>query len=327
MSSGVLDPFVQDTGSGVFVPRAVINPIPYTDLNATDPPVARPQISPDLLSALAILVAQSPQGPKLLRSATDGRLRTLARLNTSTFLTDVVTAGATTLNVDDTTEMEVGDQLTLVSKANPAQTCPQCTVLTIPDIHTVTIVNTCATFSWVPGDRVIVEQVVDIRAIIDTVKLEVAHWNNAFGSSGTSKGALWGVLDNRGFTSLMVRDQGMPALASTAVKFGATTVPSIGFGASTGIALSVRSWAASIANFTPAGNPFSVDVVIASTGGTPATLWGEALAISAAVGGWARVGSDSPNLTTNPGQGITLSIPQTVPANAYAWLALAIDFC
>ena len=97
-----LDNFVQDQASGLHVPivsrRQVL---PYDDVDALGWDSTPAQISPDLLSAFAVLVGQSgPQG-KLINATSYGHLLTASQINYTSRAADSAIVGATTIRVTD----------------------------------------------------------------------------------------------------------------------------------------------------------------------------------------------------------------------------------
>lgn len=101
MLSG-LDNFARDPQSGLLLPiisrRQVL---PYDDVDALGWGSTPAQISPDLLSAFAVLVGQSGQQGKLIHSTKYGFLETASQVNYSARAAGSAIIGATVVRVDD----------------------------------------------------------------------------------------------------------------------------------------------------------------------------------------------------------------------------------
>lgn len=97
-----LSEFAQDHASGLFVPiisrRQVL---PYDDVNALGWDSTPAQISPDLLSAFAVLVGQSGQQGKLIHATKYGYLLDAAQVNFTARVARDEVINATTIMLDD----------------------------------------------------------------------------------------------------------------------------------------------------------------------------------------------------------------------------------
>src|SRR5690348_5905343 len=97
-----LDKLVQDPITGLHVPiisrRQVL---PYDDVDALGWGSTPAQISPDLLSAFAVLVGQSGQQGKLINATKYGFLETAAQVNYTAKAAADTNAGGTTIRIDD----------------------------------------------------------------------------------------------------------------------------------------------------------------------------------------------------------------------------------
>lgn len=151
-----LDSMVQDAASGLFVPaQARRSVIPYADLQALNPPVTNPQISPDLLSALAILVAQGPNTPLLLTTDANGRLQVAGTAASITTFTQGFTGGTTVAHVRDTSSFFPGQFVTLVGTVSGTGDCTAVGITKIPDSQTLVFNSTCGGFNYVVGDFIV----------------------------------------------------------------------------------------------------------------------------------------------------------------------------
>lgn len=147
---------VQDAVSGLFVPaQARRSVVPYSDLQALNPPTTNPQISPDLLSALAILVAQGPNSPLLLTTDANGRLQVAGTSASSTTFTQAFTGGGTTAHVRDTSSFYPGQFVTLIGAVSGTGACTAVIVNKIPDSQTLVFNSTCNGFNYTVGDFVV----------------------------------------------------------------------------------------------------------------------------------------------------------------------------
>lgn len=101
MLSG-LDSFAQDPKTGLYSPiisrRQVL---PYDDVDALGWGSTPAQISPDLLSAFAVLVGQSGQQGKLIHATQYGFLETAAQVNYSAKAGAAAAPGALSIRIDD----------------------------------------------------------------------------------------------------------------------------------------------------------------------------------------------------------------------------------
>lgn len=166
--------FVQDEASGLFVPsvpQARRSVIPWADLNAADPPYRWSQISPDLLSTLAVLSAQGVDRPRLLSVDDAGALKVGSRINAITTLGAPLAALATVATVKDTSQFFPGDHVSLVKNGAPASICTDVIVKSIDSPTQMTFNATCAGLSFAVGDFVIGEQTVQVRNIFNPVHL------------------------------------------------------------------------------------------------------------------------------------------------------------
>lgn len=151
-----LDDMVRDAASGLFVPaQARRQVIPYDDLQALNPPLTNPQISADLISTLAVLVAQGANGPRLLSADINGRLQTVAPAAAITKLTDSLIAPAATAHVADSSPFYPGQSVSLVGTVSGEATCTAVLIKSIPDVHTIVFNGICTGFSYQPGDEVV----------------------------------------------------------------------------------------------------------------------------------------------------------------------------
>jgi len=178
--------FQEDAASGILLPartRRVVTP--WADLNATDIPSDYPQVSPDLLQALAVLVAQGFEGAELLKTNAIGDLRVGARINAVTKLTAPLPALATAAMVQDTSGFITGDHVVLVSATTPSALCTDVVIKQVIDDRNMEFAATCGAFGFQPGDYVIGEQTVNIRQIYEGVQLKGLHVNVAISPSGT----------------------------------------------------------------------------------------------------------------------------------------------
>lgn len=125
-----------ESDTGLLVPRSLAKRrvIPYDDLSADGIPTQRAAITPDLLSTLAILVAQGPTVPRMIRGDDAGRLRVDADLNTTALIARPQIVNDTQILLSDFTFLGAGDAFMVIPlaaipihgpyqarKANPAQ--------------------------------------------------------------------------------------------------------------------------------------------------------------------------------------------------------------
>lgn len=115
--------FVQDQTTGLFIPtRAQTVVHPWQDLNALNPSDQWPSINPDIQTSLAVLSAQGPDVPKLLRTNFRRELRSAATINPSAQVTKAVASGNTVINVDDASLFNTGQAIAISNgPTNPVQ--------------------------------------------------------------------------------------------------------------------------------------------------------------------------------------------------------------
>lgn len=170
--------FVLDDASGLFVPsapKARKDVVPWDDLNALNVPFEYSAISHDLLTSLAVLVAQGINRPRLLTVDASGALKVGARINAVTRLTAPLAAAATQAMVEDTSSFFPGDHVSIVANGAPNSVCTDVVVKSIDDATNMQFVATCSALSFSVGDYVIGEQVANIRRIYESVALQTVR--------------------------------------------------------------------------------------------------------------------------------------------------------
>lgn len=110
------------TDSGILVPTRLRGQvIPWQALNALNPPVNQPQVSTDLISTFAVLVAQGPRAPALIGTDEHSALLVNAEINQHTTVGRTQISGDQVLMVTDPTFGGAGDVF-LVIPASGAST-------------------------------------------------------------------------------------------------------------------------------------------------------------------------------------------------------------
>lgn len=145
--------------------------LPWADLNALDPPLRWSQIAPDLLSALAVMVAQGVDRPRLLGVDATGALKVGSRINAVTTLGASLPANATVATVLDTSQFFPGDHVSLVKNGAPQSVCVDVIVKSVDSPTQMTFVATCSSLSFGVGDFVIGEQTVQVRNVFNPVPI------------------------------------------------------------------------------------------------------------------------------------------------------------
>ena len=110
------------TDSGILVPTQLrTQVIPWEALGALSPPANRPQVSTDLLSAFAVLVAQGPRAPALLGTDEHSSLLVNAEINQHTTVGRPQSIGDHVVMVSDPTFGGAGDVfLVIPASGSPA---------------------------------------------------------------------------------------------------------------------------------------------------------------------------------------------------------------
>lgn len=179
--------FLRDEASGLLVPavpQARRSVLPWGDLNVVDPPYAWSQISPDLLSTLAVLVAQGIDRPRLLTVDASGALKTSSRVNAVTRLGASLPALATVATVLDTSQFFPGDHVAILANGAPANVCVDVIVKSIDSPTQMTFAATCGSVGFAVGDFVVGEQTINIRQIFEAIQLQWQLVQTAVGSPG-----------------------------------------------------------------------------------------------------------------------------------------------
>lgn len=117
-----LSSFVQDSASGLFIPpQARRNVIPWDDLQTLATPQRLSQLSPDIITALSVLVAQGPKVPFLLTADEHSALRVVAEINNSSTVARPQVIGDHQLMVTDPSFVTAGDVFLVIPQSgNPA---------------------------------------------------------------------------------------------------------------------------------------------------------------------------------------------------------------
>lgn len=115
--------FVQDQATGLYLPTEAQTIVhPWDDLNILNPYLQRPKIQPDLQSTLAVLSAQGPDVPKLLRTNFRRELRSAATINPSAGVVSSSGSGGTVIQVDDASLFNTGQAVAISNgPSNPVQ--------------------------------------------------------------------------------------------------------------------------------------------------------------------------------------------------------------
>ena len=340
-----------NSGGASHTPLARAQPIPYADLNALNQPGDLPQISPALLSTLAILVAQGNLSPKLLKVDDAGSLRVASRLNTITRLTAPLPALATVAQVLDTSGLFPGDHVALITDGNPNVDCVDVVVKKIDSPTQVEFVATCNAVGFQPGDWLIGEQVVNIRQIFEAVdisdraarllgqtdvtdraarqlgfvtaglKADTGFQMN--GATGSVSGDFFSYIDNNGDRAQSVRMRRIPSNLWQSFSFGAGQTPLVTFTANPGFAIVIDDWEATLNNVSGAAG-FSVLCAFNSTGAGAKQIWGTRLSCTATNNTNDKSRANSAHLSTVAGQGLTIGYGAALPAGygadiSYAW--------
>lgn len=163
---------VQDAASGLFLPsQARRQVIPYDDLSALSPSVVLPQISPDLISALSILVAQGPNKPLLLTTDANGRLQVVSSAVSTTKFAAGFTGGTFTATVVDSSSFYPGQFVSLIGTVSGTGTCTQVGIKSIPDAHTIIFNSTCGGLNYTVGDIISGGGDVRVTAVVAPVDI------------------------------------------------------------------------------------------------------------------------------------------------------------
>ena len=223
-----LDAFAQDITTGLFLPtQARRNVVPWEQLGILNPPEKWSEVSGDLISTLAVLVAQGQTGPTLVKADAAGDLRVGARINAVTKLSAPLAAGATLATVLDTTDFFPGDKVVIVANGAPDTVCANITVKSIFSDTTMEFAATCSSISFNPGDYVVGEAVVHIRTVFDAPAIAGFKVNTAIGAPGTTDSSVMNTTTIKGHRRLAtdpersydwdnVTDPGLGAQASIA---------------------------------------------------------------------------------------------------------------
>lgn len=171
MLSG-LDSFAQDPKTGLYSPiisrRQVL---PYDDVDALGWGSTPAQITPDLLSAFAVLVGQSGQQGKLINATKYGFLETASQVNYSAKAAGSAIVGATTIRIDDPVFGSSDTPLWIFpSPANPNPTHGPYFVNVESDPHLLDL-NTGLLVPVVAGDVVMAVPQVQLLGSSNQVKL------------------------------------------------------------------------------------------------------------------------------------------------------------
>lgn len=110
-----------ETDSGIAVPtRLRTQVIPWEALNALNPPSAQPQVSTDMLSTFAVLVAKGPRAPALVGTDEHSALLVNAEINQHTTVGRAQAAGDGVLMVSDPTFGGPGDVFLVIPQTGAA---------------------------------------------------------------------------------------------------------------------------------------------------------------------------------------------------------------
>lgn len=206
MSTTLAD-FIQDNSSGLFIPpQARRQVIPYDDLQALATPTQLSQISPDLLSALAILTAQGPDRPRLLTADANGSLVTAAQINTVTTFIAPFTGGGLTAQIKDVTGFAPGMKVTMTSANFGGAVCSAVTVTSVKPPHTINFFATCTGQDFVVGDFIVGHGRVDVESILLPVSIGGQSVLTAVGFVGTPDNQVMMTTTIRGHRRFAVDD-------------------------------------------------------------------------------------------------------------------------
>ena len=147
--------FVQDDASGLFVPsQSRRNIIPWEDMQAVNPSDRWSQISPDLLSTLAIGVNQGSDRANLNIGNSRGAQYTASALNFTTFTAASSGAGSSTVTVVDGNFAKMAMAIWIFpGPTNPHNTHGPYFVFPSADTHVFTL-NNPLVVDVIPGDLV-----------------------------------------------------------------------------------------------------------------------------------------------------------------------------
>lgn len=339
-----LDSMVQDASSGLFVPPQARRPvIPWDDLQALATPSTLSQISPDIISALAILVAQGKDKPRLLSVDAQGALVANSRINSLARFTDSFVGGSTLVPVDDTTGFYPGQSVSFASATGGPAACGGMTIESIPSLTSLRVFASCGGQNFVPGDFVIGKGQVTIDptgttipvtgsvSISGTPNVNVTNLAEFIpvtgnvieigGVTGASVNeTIWGTADNNGFTATLNDPRGLPCGFSAGMFFGGGVTPSITFAAVTNRALMVHAYRASLG--TGVATAVAESVLINEVGSGGLTLWADSLAVPAVIDSGDTAGQSDLRIATRRNFGLTIVMNNALVAGQFATLAI-----
>lgn len=330
-----LDSMVQDASSGLFVPpQSRRQVLPWADMNALAIPERLSQVSPDLISALAVLVAQGPQGSKLVGADMLGRLLATASLNPVTKLTQPYHSGDLVVHVVDSSAFFPTQAASLLPANAGGNTCVGLSIQGIVDATTIKLNNDCGGQVFNIGDYFVGAPIVtsfnnlfnsDVtdraarllgHVTVDSGNVEAdALVNNSvgiYGKSASGNQHPTASVDNANQVHLNVRATADPPTVCAGFNFGPGAVVSVSIPAISGFCIDLLSWSSGIGNVSGAGAGICF-VTVKSTGTGGSTLWAGHLGVPATVGDTNEIPDAPVRLVTQPGQGITLAWDINVP--------------
>lgn len=317
----VIDQLLAGSGANATEARTLV--LPYDDLRILAPPERNLAVSPDLISALSVLVAQGPVKPSLLHADTVGNLLTSTRNGWVARTVTDMPAGSSQVMVDSTRQMALSDvcQLTFGTIGNQTTLGTLIIDGIFPD-GTIHFENNVA--QDVPIGSIVMQiPATFITSFQSPVPITPPTTFATLGAASAPNQNAFTVHDNAGIFYLAVRDAGLPLAASNGAAFIAPATPGLTFAATPAFAFVVNQWSACIG----AGGGGTAQIVTVSidevgTGGV--NLWKETIGVDAVAGRVMRAGAENCRIASRKGFGVSISFNAALAANNFASLSLGV---
>lgn len=325
MSVDALSAFEQDSGSGLFVPRAVYSPIPWSDLQATDIPLTQPQVSSDLISSLAIGVAQGPTGAKLLRATSYGSQHVAAQVSANTFATSAANIGDREFTLQDPTWLATNPWFAMISAGFIHGPYLGIVAPNQSDIHRVHILNAGLSEPVSIGDIMYTVPFVMVQGPGSAITVQNQDYQTGLqlgASAFTFPRSAYGAVDSAGTVAGIQRTFPMPGQNYNSAQYSAGTTPSVNLPAVSNFGYHIRGISCTIWNTAAT----SYQTLLSITNATISqVLWTEVMVIPAVANSKDRVADSNLPVSVVHNTNVTIAFSQVIPANVFAALTVVFD--
>lgn len=279
--------FFTATDSGILLPTQLrTQVIPWEALNALNPPAARPQVSTDILSAFAVMVAKGPRAPALVGTDEHSKLLAAAEINQWTTIGRSNAIGDQAIMVSDPTYAGAGNAFLVFPASGTSSHGPYQVAGAGEDTDGTIHLTFGLQQNVAPGDGVRRLPIIGISSALNTVQVAPRAGNNR----------TLGVSFTNGAASIL-------------------------FSAFSPFAWILRSYSVSIRS--SAAVQYGSDITFIDGAGLE--IWADSVSIPATAGASDHANQTDLSLAAATNFSLTMALSTNLPLNVFATLSMACD--